>query len=299
MTSSLIYLRKRTLSIFLSLAWASCLLTGDRVSTTECTHIRSVDLLSDDIPLLSASASYDIKAVRKGNASVPRIKVEKLSSKKEDQNTSTRKDMFLKTMLPMILQVNEAIMADREHLAHLMKRSYTQLTMSEKMWVARLAQKYKVSPHNMSGLLHRLDMVPPSLALGQSVVESGWGMDGLAEKRKSPFGHRVTVHKSSATGAMKKTYKLKSFDSLYAAVEGYIHNINTHSAYASLRDKRGAMRKQGKTIDGFHLANGLTKYSELGQAYVRKVQNIIRQNDLTSFDKALLNDKNSPEELRL
>ena len=82
--------------------------------------------------------------------------------------------MFLKTMLPMILQVNEAIMADREHLAHLMKRSYTQLTMSEKMWVARLAQKYKVSPHNMSGLLHRLDMVPPSLALGQSVVESGW-----------------------------------------------------------------------------------------------------------------------------
>ena len=284
-------MKKYTLLSFVSLVTLLGLLATDRSQPHVCTHIRSVDLLADDIPLLAASSTYDINAVRAGRGEVPRIKVTALSSRKPELTDSTpdRKAMFIKAMLPMILQVNEKILADRMYLTKLMKRSYIQLTDHEKAWVAHMAQRYKVPSPNMRDLLNKMDIVPPSLALGQSVEESGWGLSDVAAEKNSPFGQRVSVHKTAADGTTEKLYKLKTFNSLYAAIEGYIHNINSHGAYEGLRNKRKAMREQGKTISGYHLADGLTKYSELGRVYVRKVQNIILQNELTAFDKATLN----------
>jgi Bax protein len=53
-------------------------------------------------------------------------------------------------------------------------------------------------------------------------------------------------------------------------------NLNTGHAYRRLREKRSESRSNNKPLDPLALAEGLSKYSEKGDAYIRMVSNIIR-----------------------
>ena len=48
------------------------------------------------------------------------------------------------------------------------------------------------------------------------------------------------------------------------------------------------MRDEGKELDSMILTEYLDKYAETGKEYVKILQQIIRQNDLTDFDDAKL-----------
>lgn len=56
-------------------------------------------------------------------------------------------------------------------------------------------------------------------------------------------------------------------------------NVNRNRAYADLRDIRAAQRRTGQMIEGTKLAEGLSRYSERGQAYVDEIQSMIRHNN--------------------
>ncbi|MBN9565078.1 MAG: glucosaminidase domain-containing protein [Alphaproteobacteria bacterium] len=246
-----------------------------------------------EVPVVFASKKYSIDQVRQGDGVVPRISVDNFPVKHSVRLTaSQQKDTFLKTMLPMILQVNEKILVDRRRYLDILSHK-GQLSAGDRMWLLDLSKRYKVDFRNSQAMLQRLDIVPASLALGQSAAESGWGLSGIAAKKNSPFGHRVMVREKSKEGNIRHRYTLKKFTSLNEAIEAYIHNINTHPAYANLRNLRYMLRSQGLESNGLQLAVGLTKYSELGMTYVKKVQKIIRQNNLTQFDGAILDSENS------
>ena len=46
--------------------------------------------------------------------------------------------------------------------------------------------------------------------------------------------------------------------------------------------------ERGESLDGYQLIGSLLRYSELGQEYVRFVRQIMRENDLSDFDRARL-----------
>ena len=73
---------------------------------------------------------------------------------------------------------------------------------------------------------------------------------------------------------------MRKFDSPANSVEAYIHNINSNAAYAKLRELRAS--KPGAT--GLVLADGLTKYSERGLAYVKEIKQFIIKNNLIEYD---------------
>ena len=60
----------------------------------------------------------------------------------------------------------------------------------------------------------------------------------------------------------------------------YLHNLNTHERYQSMRDIRAVLRNTSSVISGVDLADGLLAYSERGEAYVSEVKDMIRSNDL-------------------
>lgn len=239
--------------------------------------------------------AYDLGAVLKGHSDVPRITLASLPGDlSEIRETAERKAVFFKTVLPLVLQANEQILRDRQRLWELSAHIKTgqPLAADDRLWLAVMAERYGTKRGDVSGLLRRHDVVPPSLALAQAAIESAWGTSRFVREGNAMFGewtfaddHDGIVPSERASGM---THRVRAFDSLYDSVLSYVTNLNKHRAYAEFRKMRADMRAKGQLLDGKRLANTLHRYSERGAAYVSELHAIMAANDLERLDGARL-----------
>ena len=244
---------------------------------------------------------YRLEGVRDGD-DVPRLF---LASLPRDlpavDSVDERKRLFIKALLPHILRVNETILEERSRLQRLAQRNADGLVIapSDQAWLEELAVRYGESADDLGALLRRHDVVPPSLALAQSIEESGWGTSRFALHGNALFGQRTfdagdgMVPKQRAAG---EQHEVKSFDHLHESVLTYVLNLNRHTAYKEFRRLREAMRGKDAPLNGTVLAGSMTRYSERGQEYVETIRTIMRTNGLAAFDGAKLQD---PRALRV
>lgn len=249
---------------------------------------------------------YFIDQVRSGDTAVPRLVLTDLPKDLGAlDSVDDRKSVFVKTMLPLVLMANEQIEADRRRLERLqaVRDAGEGLAPQDQRWVQEVADRYGVDlapGGDLKPLLRKVDIVPPSLALAQAAEESGWGTSRIAQKGNVLFGqttssqeHKGITPRNRAPG---ETWRYRAFDDPKAAVEAYVHNLNTHQAYGQFRAMRASLRKQGKPLEGIQLAAALEKYSERGQDYVKTIRTLIRKNGLQDFDNAVLR-QDGPEQV--
>jgi len=214
-------------------------------------------------------------------------------SSKEIQ-VQLKKGLFFRVLLPLILRSNELIMQDREQLVSLGGN-----VNADSAWVSELAVRYhvidsaeaEVGEQELKELINRVDIIPPSLAMAQTAEESGWGTSRFADVGNSMFGQWAwgeNAIKPEQQRAGKGNYGIAAFDTLQDSINGYMMNINTHRAYAPLRDKRALMRSKDLAPTGVALAPTLLNYSERGQHYVDTLNSIISYNNLEDLDEASL-----------
>jgi len=246
--------------------------------------------------------NYDFKAVVEDDALVPRVALTKLPHDiGAISEVKKRKAMFFKTVLPLVLKVNEQIRADRRKLWEIRYRRAMGLAIPavDRLWLAVAAERYRVKRGNMKALFKRMDIVPPSLALAQAAEESGWGTSRFVQEGNAIFGQwtfstqDVLVPEQREDG---KSHGIKVFDNLAASVRAYMHNLNTHRAYREFRATRSVMRRHGAPLDGLVLAAKLRRYSGRGWEYILSLKSIILGNKLRSLDDARLRDKPAPQE---
>ncbi|MGK9233096.1 glucosaminidase domain-containing protein [Inquilinus limosus] len=225
-------------------------------------------------------ADYTLTEVRDGEAEVPRLLVEVMPTDlRRLDSTDLRKDLFFNALLPLVLRVNEDIRHDRDRLLALqgLERLGLAPSADSRAWLAELGERYGVAGGDIDELLLRVDVVPPSLALAQAAVESGWGTSYSARRRNALFGQ-------TAGSAVRYA----AFERLIDGVAAYARNLNTHPAYAGFRARRAALRAARQKLDGYDLASTLGRYSTRGTAYIRDVRAMIRGNDLVELDSARL-----------
>lgn len=213
-----------------------------------------------------------------GCVQVPRLELSSLPQDFKSLTSSLKKDLFLRSHLPLILKANEEILQERARLKEIIRQGGKDsmiLSSQDKAWVRLMMEKYRLRKWDLDELLVRIDVLPPSLALGQSAVESGWGTSFAARVKNSTFG--MTVRN-----------KVLGYSSLQDCVDAYIRNINANPAYRELRAIRARLRAQGTDVCSMALTEGLVRYSELGRQYIKKVQVIIKSNKLKRFDTAQL-----------
>ena len=188
----------------------------------------------------------------------------------KEAEVRVKKEVFFRVLAPLILRSNELIMQDRERLM-----SFVDGNDKDKDWIAELAVRYRiidspeseVGPQQIKELVKRVDIIPPSLALAQTVEESGWGTSRFADQGNAMFGQWAWGDKAikpEQQRAGKGNYGIAAFDSPQESVIGYMMNINPHRAYAPLRDKRAQIRSKGQSPTGVALAPTLINYSERG-----------------------------------
>ena len=237
---------------------------------------------------------YSLPAVRERRGDVPRLYLTSLPPDlAEVAPVAVRKTLFIKLLLPLVLRANETILEDRAHVEALYGRlrSGKRLPAGDAAWVAALAKNYGLSPDDLDGLLERLDAVPPSLAIAQSIEESGWGTSRFAQDGNAVFGQWTFTAGAGLVPLSRddgERHEVKAFDHLQQSVATYLRNLNGHRAYSEFRATRALSRTKGVPLDGYALAGTLSRYSERGGEYIKTIRLIMRANDLETLDDARL-----------
>ena len=248
----------------------------------------SIRLSAITIEELFKSTKYNLKDVRK-NKLVKPISLTLLPNEiKKIENTKKRKDLFIQIILPLVIKENNYIKWDRKKLFSVLNKSKN--TKAEKLWLNSKFKQYGVANKDLSTLKIRMDEVPVSMAIAQAAKETGWGTSRFAQEGNALFGQWTWsgegIKPSDADG--DSTHKVMKFKVLQSSVRAYQRNLNTHSSYKKFRGARAELREEGKKLDSMILSEYLDKYAETGKEYVRVLQQIIKQNNLTDFDDAKL-----------
>tara|TARA_Y100001970_G_scaffold286125_1_gene407522 strand:+ start:6467 stop:7624 length:1158 start_codon:yes stop_codon:yes gene_type:complete len=248
----------------------------------------TVRLSAVTIQELFKSTDYNLKDIRK-NKLVKPISLTLLPNEiKKIENSQKRKDLFIQIILPLIIKENNYIKSDRMKLFRILNKSKN--TKVEKKWLATKFKQYGVVNNDLSTLKIRMDEVPISMTIAQAAKETGWGTSRFAQEGNALFGQWTWSGKGlRPKGAdSDSTHKVMKFRVLQASVKAYQRNLNTHSSYKAFRSARAELRDEGKKLDSLILSNYLDKYAETGKEYVKILQKIIKQNNLTDFDDAKL-----------
>jgi len=248
----------------------------------------TVSLNAETTANLFDDLGYDLKGVRAGQ----KVKPIYLTKLPRDLNslgdTKKKRELFIKILLPLILDENEKIISDRKKLFKILGKNFN--TVGERVWLKRRFKEYKIEDKDLSKLKMRMDIIPVSIALAQAANESGWGTSRFALEGNALFGQWTWSKKgiSPKNQDADQNHKVLQFQILKASVRAYKNNLNTHNAYKEFREKRAQLREEAKQITGLDLTKYLKNYASIGEKYVQILENIIETNSLTDFDKANL-----------
>ena len=246
----------------------------------------SVRLSASTLEELFKETKYNLKEIRKTKIVKP-VEIGLLPKEiKKIESTQKRKDLFIKIVLPLILEENNRILLDRKRLFVILNKSIN--TNSEKEWLKKKLKQYGVVNNDLSTLKVRMDIVPVSLAIAQAAKETGWGTSRFALEGNALFGQWTWsddgIKPASADSDSK--HKVMKFKVLKASVRAYQRNLNTHSSYREFRKVRAIQRDNQGNLNSLELVKYLDEYAETGVKYTEILKKIIEQNELTDFDKA-------------
>ena len=207
-------------------------------------------------------------------------------------NVKHKKLAFFEYMLPLVKEQNSLIKDQRERLLELRHLSVSEFSRAQEDLVTKLIKEYRVksdqlSKEDINQLLLRVDEVPASLALAQAAMESAWGTSRFAVQANNLFGQWCYTKGCGLVPLRRdagNSHEVEKFRTVSDAISSYLRNINSHRAYAGLRQDRAQLRATGDAVTGYKLAEGLIDYSELREAYVKEIQAVIRINKLAQYD---------------
>ncbi len=248
----------------------------------------TVRLSASTIEQLFKDTDYTLNEVRKSKKVKP-IRLSLLPNEiKQIESSKKRKNLFIKIILPLILEENNLIILDRKRLFSILNKNKN--SKKEINWLNRKFKQYGVLNKDIPTLKIRMDIVPVSLAIAQAAKETGWGTSRFALEGNALFGQWTWsgdgIKPAGAESDAK--HKVMKFKVLKASVRAYQRNLNTHSSYKKFRQLRAQLRDDNEKLDSLILADQLDNYAETGKEYTKILKQIINQNSLKDFDEVKL-----------
>jgi Bax protein len=249
-------------------------------------HDNTVSLSAETTLNLFDDLGYDLKGIRAGQKVKPIYLTKLPKDLKTLGDTKKKRELFIKIVLPLILNENDKITEDRKKLFKILGKNFN--TVGERVWLQRRFREYKIEDQDSGKLKMRMDIIPVSIALAQAANESGWGTSRFALEGNALFGQWTWSKKgiSPKNKDPDQSHKVLQFQILKASVRAYKNNLNTHNAYKEFRETRAKLRQENKRIIGLDLTKYLKNYAAIGEKYVVIIEAIIENNSLTDFDKA-------------
>ena len=248
----------------------------------------TVRLSASTIEQLFKDTNYSLSEVRRTKKVKP-IRLSLLPNEmKSIESSGKRKSLFIKIILPLVLEENNRIIIDRKKLFSILNKNKN--SKDEIKWLNQKFKQYGVVNKDLATLKVRMDIIPVSLAIAQAAKETGWGTSRFAIEGNALFGQWTWSGEGikPAGADTDATYKVMKFNVLKASVRAYQRNLNTHSSYKKFRFVRAQLRDENKKLDSLKLAEYLDNYAQTGTEYTKVLKQIIQQNQLQDFDEVKL-----------
>ena len=206
----------------------------------------------------------------------------------------TNKKVFVKTVLPIIINENQNILMTRSFVENLKNKLETFRTLENKeiRTLNDIAKNYNIKyreKHKLdlvNEILSNVDVIPNSIVLAQAAIESGWGSSRFAKEHNALFGEYTYDTEKGVIPLNRdsgKTHLIKSFNSFDSSVKSYFNNINSHYAYREFRNIRKIMRDKNNFSDVNLLVEKLETYAA-DSNYVNTIRSVIEKNNFKLFD---------------
>ncbi|MDA1283938.1 MAG: glucosaminidase domain-containing protein [Proteobacteria bacterium] len=211
------------------------------------------------------------------------------------EDLAKKKEIFFLIAYPLIHKTNENIKMERRQITDIEKK-FKNKTINKKdiQELEVLVNKYKldigpIDRITFKKLFQRINIIPVSLALGQAIIESGWGQSRFAIEGNALYGQWTYDQQQGLIPEKRdedKTHAVKKFKELEDSVISYMFNINTHPAYYDFRVVRrltSALHLTSTAVN--YKIQYLAAYAEIGQKYVDQLDLILETNNLKKFDE--------------
>ncbi|WP_321297825.1 glucosaminidase domain-containing protein [Marinifilum fragile] len=200
-----------------------------------------------------------------------------------------KKQKFIEMLLPSVLlaqhNLNQKIRRV-EHIENWLSK-YPNYIESDSIFLFQLFEQYNCS--EISELKKRLKPHPASIVLGQAALESGWGSSRFFQEGNNVFGiwsYNKEENRIKALVGRDSTHiYVRKYSSIEESVDDYYQTIARVRAYKEFRLERS------NTNDPSKLVPLLYRYSEIGEAYTKKLNSLIKNNKLTQYDNYTIDDK--------
>ena len=215
----------------------------------------------------------------------------------EVTNIKEQKEIFFSHLYELIEDENLQILQDRQMLKNTLSNNLFNINYKSKNFpkLLKLKRKYNVkSIFSLNEFLEKVDVVPPSLALAQAAVESGWGKSRFVKEANNIFGHWTYGEKGLIPKNRDENakHKIRIFDSLQNSIRAYMLNLNSNRAYVLFREKRLQLREINLLPLGKELSATMKNYSGIGKKYLKILRTLINGQNLSRFDYQFFNKFN-------
>ena len=205
----------------------------------------------------------------------------------ENLPVEQKKKKFIDMILPSVLLSKYNLDKEKSKVAALNDQlnAIGYIEPADSVYLEQLMQEYRAN--SLDELEKKLTTHPVSIVLAQAALESGWGTSRFFLEGKNIFGvwsfSATEKRMKAAHGRNGKSIYVRKYDDFSESIHDYYKTIARVGAYRHFREKR---------IDSnnvYELISYLNRYSELGYTYVRRLESVIRKNNLTRFDHYYLN----------
>lgn len=217
---------------------------------------------------------------------VPPVSLAHLPDDLAGLQPATRKGVFLRLMLPLVIAANNGIRRERHYIVRRLRRDGPVTPR-----LRSLKKKYRVAGSLADAgprraLLRRCDTVPAGLVLAQAAKESGWGTSTFARDANNLFGVWTWNEEAGITPMRRSPgahHLVRAYPDLRASVRDYLYNLNVGHAYQAFRRARARARAAGHAPSASGMAATLKQYSQRRGVYTSRLEALIRQNGLDAL----------------
>ncbi|MGM0518953.1 MAG: glucosaminidase domain-containing protein [Campylobacterota bacterium] len=210
--------------------------------------------------------------------------------------TEDRKEYFYNYFYELIKNENKKILKEREFIKSFLNKNILSINFDSPNFekLLEIKEKYKIDKLlSVDVYLKKIDVIPPSMALAQAAVESGWGKSRFIKEANNVFGHwtyNPQIGMMPLSRDEDATHYIRIFKTIQDSISAYMLNLNRNNAYKEFQNLRYKQREQNQLPNGLKLSQTMLKYSGIGHNYLEILGNLIKNSNLQKYDEMFYNE---------